>query len=79
METFYEYLRAWSHGTNQHALNCSLIREFRIWLPSIDRQREIAAELHETDSALRILARRLDQSKEYLVRLRESVLSWTER
>lgn len=45
LESCYEPLRHWSHGTNQHALNTKLVSDFPIWVPDIDEQREIVAEI----------------------------------
>lgn len=45
LESCYEPLRHWSHGTNQHALNTKLVSDFPIWVPDISEQREIVAEI----------------------------------
>ena len=49
LESQYEALRRWSQGTNQQALNSSLVRSFPVHVPALDRQREIAAILREVD------------------------------
>jgi type I restriction enzyme S subunit len=74
LETFYEYLRAWSHGTNQHALNCNIIREFPIWLPPIERQREIVIEFRNVDSAIQSSKKQLNLSDLLFASLQESAL-----
>lgn len=74
LDIFYDYLRAFSHGTNQHALNCSLIREFPIWLPSIERQNEIAEHLRTLDLSIQSFDRRMSQSEVMLANLRENSL-----
>lgn len=51
LESQYEALRHWSQGTNQHALNCSLIRSFRVRMPGLERQRELTGLLTEVDTA----------------------------
>lgn len=45
LESCYEPLRHWSHGTNQHALNAKLVSDFPIWVPSLEEQREIVVEV----------------------------------
>jgi len=45
LESCYEPLRHWSHGTNQHALNTKLVSDFPIWVPDIEEQRETVAEI----------------------------------
>jgi type I restriction enzyme S subunit len=74
LEIFYELLRSWSHGTNQHALNCALIRDFPIWLPNIERQREIATELRKTDSAVQTLRKQISHGELLQTNLREFAL-----
>jgi type I restriction enzyme S subunit len=74
LESSYERLRGWSHGTNQHALNCSLIRDFPIPLPSKERQLEIATELRAADNASRLAEERKDDSALLLVTVRETSL-----
>ena len=49
LEAHYEALRRWSQGTNQQALNCSLVRAFPIRVPALERQRELAAVIREVD------------------------------
>ena len=55
LDASYEALRNWSHGSNQKALNCRLVRDFPIWVPSETRQREIADCLEQVDEAQRSL------------------------
>lgn len=50
LESCYEPLRHWSHGTNQQALNTKLVSDFPIWVPSLDEQREIVAEIAALES-----------------------------
>jgi type I restriction enzyme S subunit len=49
LESCYESLRHWSHGTNQHALNTKLVSDFPIWAPSIGEQKEIVAEIADLE------------------------------
>jgi type I restriction enzyme, S subunit len=58
LDALYEALRHWSHGSNQKALNCGLVREFRIWAPSKQRQREIVECLDQISKAQEALADR---------------------
>jgi type I restriction enzyme S subunit len=51
LESHYEGLRHWSQGTNQHALNCGLIASYRLRIPDLEKQHEIAAVFTEADSA----------------------------
>lgn len=51
LEAKYELLRLWSQGTNQQALNCSLVSAFPFWKPSIRVQQEIVEVLAQADSA----------------------------
>ncbi|MCW5843948.1 MAG: restriction endonuclease subunit S [Caldilinea sp.] len=60
LDAHYERLRSWSQGTNQHALNCSLVRDFRIRMPDISRQKEIASVLCSVEWAAQSLERRRD-------------------
>ena len=53
LEHQYDALRNSGRGSNQDALNCSIIKEFRVPLPSPDEQKKIA-------ETLRALDRRLD-------------------
>lgn len=65
LEAHYEFLRRWSHGTNQQALNCSLVRSFPITVPqSVTRQREIVVPLREIDDRTVIAALRLSAVQE---------------
>lgn len=59
LDALYEALRNWSHGSNQKALNCRLVRDFRIWVPSDARQREISECLDQIDKAQKSLADRV--------------------
>jgi len=63
LESQYEALRHWSQGTNQHALNCSLIRSFRVRMPGLERQRELARLLTEVDSAAEHAAGRASEAR----------------
>jgi len=63
LEAHYEALRRWSQGTNQQALNCSLVRSFPITVPSISRQREIINLLRQVDEARALAAARLKHAK----------------
>jgi len=51
LDSSYERLRAWSHGSNQGALNCELLRHFPVPLPSLARQVELACILRSVDAA----------------------------
>ena len=58
LDALYESLRNWSHGSNQKALNCRLVRDFPIWVPSEARQREVTERLEQVDKARKSLADR---------------------
>ena len=45
LDALYKALRYWSQGSNQHALNCQLIAEFPIWVPTMDVQTKVARQL----------------------------------
>lgn len=75
LEANYERLRSWSHGTNQHALNCKLIKEFPIWVPSLDIQKEISIQIQATEDVIQKLGGRLHQIGLLLSRIREQALS----
>jgi type I restriction enzyme S subunit len=70
LESHYEALRNWSHGTNQHALNCGLIRSFRICLPSLERQRALATMILAADNGVTAANEQLQQSQKLLVEVR---------
>ena len=61
LESCYEPLRHWSHGTNQHALNTKLVFDFPIWVPSVDEQREIVAEIATLEQQRVAAERRRDE------------------
>ena len=58
LDALYEALRNWSHGSNQKALNCQLVRDFRIWVPTEMWQREISERLDQISAAQESLANR---------------------
>jgi type I restriction enzyme S subunit len=49
LESHYESLRRWSQGSNQQALNCSLVRTFPIFVPALGRQGEMVVLLRDLD------------------------------
>jgi type I restriction enzyme, S subunit len=49
LENSYELLRNFSHGSNQGALNCKLIGQFSVAIPSLQEQRKIAEILFTCD------------------------------
>lgn len=63
LESHYESLRRWSQGTNQQALNCSLVRAFPIFVPTLARQREIANLLREVDERYLLATMRLEEAR----------------
>ncbi len=75
LETHYESLRRWSHGTNQQALNCSLVRKFPIFVPSLRRQHEIVDVLREVDEKEALAASRLRAAREQYYRFTRVALS----
>jgi len=66
LESHYEALRRWSQGTNQQALNGSLVRSFPISVPSISRQGEIVTILRHIDEMSARVATRLKYAKTQL-------------
>jgi len=58
LDALYGALRSWSQGSNQLALNCQLVSEFPIWVPSKAQQREISDVLDRVDQARAVLATR---------------------
>lgn len=74
LESHYESLRRWSQGTNQQALNCALVRAFPIFVPSLARQREIAASLRDVDERCSLAAMRLEDARSQLRQLSTRLL-----
>lgn len=74
LESCYEPLRHWSHGTNQHALNTKLVSDFPIWVPDVDEQKEIVAEIAALESQRVAAERRRDSFKGIYRQISEKVL-----
>lgn len=74
LESCYEPLRHWSHGTNQHALNTKLVSDFPIWVPGIDEQREIVAEIAALEDQRVAAERRRDSFQGVYRQISEKVL-----
>lgn len=74
LESCYEPLRHWSHGTNQQALNTKLVSDFPIWVPRIDEQREIVAEIAALESQRMAAERRRDSFQGVYRKISEKVL-----
>lgn len=74
LESCYEPLRHWSHGTNQHALNTKLVSDFPIWVPDISEQREIVAEIAALEDQRVAAERRRDSFQGVYARISEKVL-----
>jgi type I restriction enzyme, S subunit len=74
LESCYEPLRHWSHGTNQHALNTKLVSDFPIWIPSIKEQQEIVAEISALERQRVAAERRRDDFQEVYRRISGKVL-----
>lgn len=74
LEACYEPLRHWSHGTNQHALNTKLVSDFPIWVPGIDEQREIVAEIAALEDQRVAAERRRDSFQGVYRQISEKVL-----
>lgn len=75
LESHYESLRRWSQGTNQQALNCSLVRAFPIFVPALARQREIANSLRELDERHLLATARLQEARSQLRQILTHLLS----
>lgn len=75
LESHYESLRRWSQGTNQQALNCSLVRAFPIVVPSLDRQNEIAASLRDLDDREALAIARLAEARAQLAGISTQLLT----
>ena len=74
LESCYEPLRHWSHGTNQHALNTKLVSDFPIWVPDIGEQREIVAEIAALEDQRVAAERRRDSFQGVYKQISETVL-----
>ncbi len=74
LEACYEPLRHWSHGTNQHALNTKLIAEFPVWIPSIDEQKEVVAEIAALETQRIAAEHRRDSFQHVYRKLADKVL-----
>lgn len=74
LESCYEPLRHWSHGTNQHALNTKLVSDFPIWVPDIDEQREIVAEIAALEDQRVAAERRRDSFQGVYGKISDKVL-----
>lgn len=74
LESCYEPLRHWSHGTNQHALNTKLVSDFPIWVPDLDEQREIVAEIAALEDQRVAAERRRDSFQGVYQKISEKVL-----
>lgn len=74
LESCYEPLRHWSHGTNQHALNTKLVSDFPIWVPDISEQREIVAEIAALEDQRVAAERRRDSFQGVYGQISEKVL-----
>ncbi len=75
LESNYEKLRAWSHGTNQHALNCKLIKTFPVLIPSLERQKVISTQMRTTDFAIHKAEIHLEKTRTVFSQLRDDALS----
>lgn len=74
LESCYEPLRHWSHGTNQQALNTKLISEFPIWVPSIEEQKEVVAKVATLEVQRVAAEERRDSFQHVYRKLAKSVL-----
>jgi type I restriction enzyme S subunit len=74
LESCYEPLRHWSHGTNQHALNTKLVSDFPIWVPSIEEQHEIVTEIAALESQRMAAERRRDSFQSVYSKISDKVL-----
>lgn len=75
LDAKYEELRRWSHGTNQHALNCKLVAQFPVSCPSIPRQSEIAETLKGVEAAMDEASSRRTQANRQLKALSGQLLA----
>lgn len=69
----YEWIREAGRGSNQAALNCEIVAEFRFAVPPLDEQDEIVAELESALAQLDRLRSKIQDSID-LLRLRRSAL-----
>lgn len=74
LESCYEPLRHWSHGTNQHALNTKLVSDFPIWVPGINEQNEIVAEIAALENQRMAAEMRRDNFQSVYQKISEKVL-----
>ncbi|MEI7700630.1 MAG: restriction endonuclease subunit S [Planctomycetia bacterium] len=63
----YEALRRSSHGSNQEALNCSLVSNFPIPFAPRERQIEIAAEMSKCEEAQMSILKLCSSSSELMM------------
>lgn len=57
LDQMYDKLRNWSHGSNQGALNCSLVENFQIPLPHKEKRAQIGAVSDSIETKLKQIAR----------------------
>lgn len=74
LESCYEPLRHWSHGTNQHALNTKLVSDFPIWVPGIAEQKEVVAEVAALENQRVAAERRRNSFQGVYKQISEKVL-----
>ena len=74
LESCYELLRHWSHGTNQQALNTKLVSDFPIWVPNIDEQKAIVVEISALESQRIAAECRRDNFKNVYSRISDMAL-----
>lgn len=74
LESNYEKLRAWSHGSNQHALNCTIIKAFPVWIPTLEEQKAISSQMNQVDSVIKSNKVRLNKTKNFYYLLQNKIL-----
>ncbi|MEW8290601.1 MAG: restriction endonuclease subunit S [Candidatus Thiodiazotropha endolucinida] len=66
LDQMYEKLRNWSHGSNQGALNCGLVANFKIPLPLTKKRAEIGEISHQIETELVIAASHVETLRKTL-------------
>ncbi len=71
----YEWLREAGRGSNQSAMNCEIVGEFRLPLPAIEEQDQILLEVERTTSRIDLLTEKTQRSIDLLKERRAAFIT----
>jgi len=71
----YEWIREAGRGSNQAAMNCEIIREFRFGIPSIDEQDQIISKLSAINYRIDLLTTKTQHSIDLLKERRSALIT----